>query len=307
MDFFLKQKQNIFACFKVLIILCFLTFSSAFASSLDWISLHNLADQASEKSLSGDDVFDLDKLSLLYVSGLIALNNYQTDEALNYFSDLLRMQPDSIEGLWGKAECLRRKHDYAKAIPILENVIKSDPCFAPAQLSLAYIWYIQMDFNKSIRLSGKVINLAKRGQADDKNYLRSHGLYAAAKGMIAHYGGPISKAINGAGVLKHLSIIEKMSPDDPVVKFGLGSYYMLIPVVFGQDLLRAKEFLEKAIAGDPFFPDPYVRLAQIYLKNGDRDSYDQYIEKALVLDPKNELALDIKMRRCKFICLTQEK
>ncbi|MDD3375180.1 MAG: tetratricopeptide repeat protein [Candidatus Omnitrophica bacterium] len=288
---------------KYLIIFLFL--SACFAGSVDWISLHNRADQLLDQNLVDDPFSNLDQISAMYLSGLVALNNYQVDQAAELFRNILKLDPNNIAAKWGKAECLRREHDYEKAIPILEEVIKADPEFSPAYISLAYIKYIQKDFDGSIRLTGKVINQGKRGQADDKNYLRAHGLYAAAKGMIAHYGGPVSKAINGAGVLKHLSIIKEMSPNDPVVNFGLGSYYMLIPVAFGQDLEKAKEYLEKAIEADPLFPDPYVRLAQIYLKNGDQEKYDQYINKALLLDSKNEIAIDVKTRNCYFICLTQ--
>jgi len=79
----------------------------------------------------------------------------------------------------------------------------------------------------------------------------------------------------------------------------------LIPPFFGRNFDKAEAFIRKTIQQDPRFPDPYVRLAQLYLFKGQKDQYEKYIDKALELDPLNELALDIKNRTCRFICLTE--
>jgi len=127
--------------------------------------------------------------------------------------------------------------------------------------------------------------------------------YAGSRGMLAHYGGLISKVIDGRTVLPYLKKAEQMSPDAPAVLFGLGSYYMLVPKLFGRDIEKAKLYLEKTIVLDPYFADAYVRLAQIYKKLGDKTNYSSYLAKALDLDPGNELALDVLSGKCNFICL----
>lgn len=286
----------------VIFVFIFCTLAQAF----DWKDAHNKADTLSLAEAINENNAAGQTTESLYILGLVYLNGYQHANAKNVFFRILERDPNCFEAKWGVAECLRREHDYDKSVPLLEKIIKDHPKFSPAYITLAYIKYIQGKFDASIVLTGKVINHQSEN-VDKANFLRAHGLYAAAKGMIAHYGGPVSKAINGAGVWKHLGIIQELAPDSAVVNFGLGSYYMLIPVAFNRDLDKAKAYLEKAINKDPLFPDPYVRLAQIYQYEGDKKKYEENIVKALALDPKNELALDIKIGTCKFICLSPKE
>ena len=285
-----------------MMLLSFFLLASNLAYALDWKEAHDKADTWTLAQATSEASASRESVESLYILGLVYLNEYQHMKAKDAFSEILTRDPDVLEAQWGVAECLRREHDYDQSVPILEKVIKANPKFSPAYITLAYIRYIQGKFDESIGLTGKVIN-HQQENVDKANFLRAHGLYAAAKGMIAHYGGPVSKAINGAGVWKHLGIIQELAPDSPVVNFGVGSYYMLIPVAFGRDLGKAKAYLEKTIAEDPLFPDPYVRLAQIYRYQKDEARYEEYLTKALALDPKNELALDIKTGTCQFICL----
>jgi len=127
-------------------------------------------------------------------------------------------------------------------------------------------------------------------------------LRGGVKGMIAHYGGALSKVINGTAVLPNLKTAEKLQPEFSGVKFGLGSFYLLAPSLAGGDLGEAQKYLEEAVKIDPLFADAYVRLAQLYKIKGDTRRYNGYINKALEIDPKNELTLDVSSGKCKFIC-----
>ena len=140
-------------------------------------------------------------------------------------------------------------------------------------------------------------------KVDETNFVRAHCLYAGAKGMIAHYGGPLSKALNGAAVMRHIKIAGKIQPESAAVYFGLGSYYLLIPAIFGRDLDKAQGYLTQAITIEPKMADVYVRLAQVYRMRGSEKEFQMYLDKALEIDPGNELALDIKTQTCKFICV----
>lgn len=291
--------------FFFIMIFFVIIFSCGFATpvfAFDWVALHNQADAMTAEQARAKVQETPASKENLYVLGLVYLNIYEIQKAQETFQEILSINPQKIEARWGYAEVLRRKHRLEEAIAILQELIKERPDYSPAFITLAYIKYIQRDFNESVRLTGIVIN-HRRQNVDDANFLRAHGLYGAAKGMIAHYGGPISKAVNGAAVLRHLNIIQRLAPDSPVVNFGLGSYYMLIPPMFGQDFDKAQEYLEKAIEADPLFPDAYVRLAQIHKKNGDDVKYQENMQKALALDPKNTLALDVQSGECFFICL----
>ncbi len=65
---------------------------------------------------------------------------------------------------------------------------------------------------------------------------------------------------------------------------------------------RAEKLLKKAIELDPRFSDAYVRLAQVYKIKGSQTQYEDFLRKALSLDPRSELALDIKSGDYRFIC-----
>ena len=123
--------------------------------------------------------------------------------------------------------------------------------------------------------------------------------------MIAHYGGPLSKVINGTGVLPALRKAEALQPDNAGVLFGIGSYYLLAPGFAGGDRNAALDHLEKAVKADPLMADTYVRLAQAYKLKGNSEKYNVCLQKALEIDPQNELALDIKNKTCKFICVNR--
>jgi tetratricopeptide (TPR) repeat protein len=269
---------------------------------LDWINLHNQADKINLEQARKDVLQSSDSIPKLYTLALTYLNQYNAKEAKKSFEKILRLDSSNLLARWGQIESLRRLHQCSSCIEELENIIKKRPDFAPAYITLAYLYYTDMNFEKTSKLCYKVIKMGK-DKVDSSNYLRALGLFAGAKGMIAHYGGPLSKVINGRSVMPYLEKAKKIDPDSPIVYFGLGSYYMLIPPIFGRNLEKSEKYLKKAIKADPEFADVYVRLAQVYRAQGDEYKYNKYISKALDIDPQNKLALDIKTRKCDFICI----
>ena len=287
------------------ILIVFLMGGVCNAATFDWKTLHEKADTVSVQEARRAVARNPELLQDLYVLGLTYLNAYDHVEAEKVFRKMLEIDISSIPAQWGVAECLRRKKKCAMCIRLLEEIIAADPLFSPAYVSLAYVRYVKMDFNEAARLTYTVIKQGKE-TVDLTNFVRAHGLFAGAKGMIAHYGGPISKIINGRVVLPYLKKAEQLQPDSPVVLFGLGSYYLLTPPIFGRDLEKAEDYLTRAVEADPLFADIYVRLAQVYKMKGDRERYQKFIDKAIELEPDNEVALDIKNGTCKFICLQKE-
>jgi Tfp pilus assembly protein PilF len=233
---------------------------------------------------------------------LVYLNLHQDDKAKEAFEASLNIDQGAFEARWGVAEVMRRQHEPAKAATALKDIVRSHPEFSPAYISLAYIKYMDMDFEGAVRLALIVMQMG-REKVDLSNYVRAYCLYSGAKGMIAHYGGPLSKAINGLAVKPNLDKAEKLQPNSPGVLFGLGSYYFLAPVIAGGDKRKAETYLKRAIEVDPLFVDAYIRLAQLYKIRGEADKYDIYIKKASSIDPDNELLLDQLSGKCKFICI----
>ena len=288
----------------LLIITIFCLCLNAFA--IDWKKVHEAADaRTSEEALV---IYAKNQSSFenLYILGLTYLNEHKDKQAEETFRKMLIKQPESIQASWGLAEVLRRKKDIEESQKILEEVIKSEPGFSPAYISLAYLRYMQADFNGAVKLALRVQKQGK-DNVDLSNYARSYLIFAGAKGMIASRGGLLSKVLNGTQVLPNLKRAEKLQPDSPAVLFGLGSFYFLAPGVAGGNVDKALEYLERALAADPLFADAYVRLAQIHKSKGDNEKYEFYINKALEIDLDNELAKDATSGICKFNCVTVEE
>ena len=269
--------------------------------AFEWKPLHEKADKISLAEALAKAGSGSASREDLYMLGLVYLNRREDQKAGDIFNRMLSADKENPAARWGIAEVLRRGHRAAESEKMLEEVIKSAPAFAPAYNSLAYIAYQKMDFNKAIRLARKVLDMG-RENVDTSNYARAYLMLGGSKGMLAHYGGPFSKIIDGTAVFPLLKKAEALQPDAPAVLFGMGNFYLLAPTLAGGNKEKAGEYLEKAVKADPLFADIYVRLAQSYKVKGDNAKYQAYLSKALEIDPKNELALDVKNGTCRFIC-----
>lgn len=281
-------------------IICSIIINPSYA--LDWKSLHEEADKKSIEEVVKIQKAYPDSMENLYVLGLFYLNKHMDKKAEMVFNEMLVKEAGSIEARWGLAEVLRRAHKLEKSENILKEIISNQPSFSPAYISLAYIKYTKMKFDDSVAYAYKVIKQGKEN-VDLTNYVRAYLIAAGAKGMIAYYGGPFSKIINGSGIFSKLKKAQKLSPGYAGVLFGMGSFYLLAPVFTGGDIKKAEDYLQKAIAADPSFADAYVRLSQVYQRKGDSQEAQIYLKKALQIDPGNELAVDIMNGSCKFICV----
>lgn len=277
------------------IFLIFFCLSSAYA--LDWKKLHNEADKLTLPEAAAFLEKDPGSREGLYTLGLVYLNLHMDKEAKGAFEKIA----DTIEAKWGVAEVLRRQHDIGKSEKMLNEVMQKNPGFSPAYVTLAYIKYTQLKLNDAASLVSKVIGQGEEN-VDLSNYVRALLIYGGTKGLIAHRGGPLSKVINGTVVLSYLKKAESLQPDGAGVLLGVGSFYLLAPTIAGGNLDKAEDYLKKAVAADPLLADAYARLAQLYKFKGSGREYEIYINKALEIDPGNELALDIKSGECRFVC-----
>ncbi len=288
--------------FKVAAVICFIFVSCMPCAALDWKALHERAEGISFEEAASASARSPDSIDDMYVLALVNLGAHKDEEALDLFGKINQRDPASVEAEWGKAEVLRRRHELEKSDRSLMDVISARPDFVPAYISLAYVKYLRLDFNASVELASAVLKMG-REQVDSGNYMRAYLIVGGGKGMIAHYGGPLSKMVNGRGILPVLRKAEAMRPDSAEVLFGLGSFYLLAPSLVGGDRDKALDYLERSVKADPLRADGYVRLAQAYLVKGDKEKYRAYLNKALEIDPGCELALDVKNNTCKFICV----
>jgi tetratricopeptide (TPR) repeat protein len=287
-----KMPKRIFRTFLVLSLLCL---QAAPGYALEWKALHEKAEKTALTDALASVVREPRSLETLYTLGLVYIDLYKIDDAEGVFRDMLRIDAQSIEGQWGAAEVLRRRHKRQEARPILDRIIKAAPAFAPAYISLGYMLFDDKEYDRSIALALHVLKQG-RSKVDLTNYVRAFLIIGGAKGMIADRGGPFSKLINGTQILPNMKKAERLQPDSAGVAFGLGSFYLLAPSFVGGDKTKAIAYLEKSVKLDPNFTDAYARLAQAYKMKKDMVKYDFYLGKALELDSQNELALTVKGR-----------
>lgn len=269
-------------------------FSHVFSAyALDWRPLHEKADQITLAQALEELHKGPDSLEAMYTLALVYLNLYDTPEAKTMFAKMLSVDSESVEARWGLAEVLRREHKIQEGRHILEKVIKEDPEYAPAYITLGYLLFETKDYYESIRLAYRVLKMGRKN-VDLTNYVRAYLIIGGANGMIADQGWVFSKLLRGTKVLPYLKKAQKLQPDSAGVLFGLGSFYLLAPHFAGGDRRKAFEYLHKVIEVDPHFVDAYARLAQAYKIEGDDVKAREFLSKAFALDPQNELALTIQ-------------
>ncbi|UCD15393.1 MAG: hypothetical protein JSV34_06680 [Candidatus Omnitrophota bacterium] len=285
----------------VLLSIMFVMGTVNYIYALDYKRLHQEADDRNlaEAELAVERMPQ--SLEDLYILGLVYLNKHKDEEAKEVFEEIEKLNPEITQVKWAIAEVLRRQHKLKKSEKILRETLKSLPDFAPVYISYAYIKYNQFNYLQALNFANVVIKKGL-GTADLTSYVRAHLIVGGAKGMLAHYGGPLAKIRHGLGAFSYLEKAERLKPDFAEVNFGIGAFYLLAPAVIGGDLDKSLEYLEKAVNRDPLLADAYVRLAQVHKRKGNNEAYQRYLNKALAIDPANELAVDIKSRKCNFIC-----
>ncbi|MDD4899425.1 MAG: hypothetical protein PHT31_03860 [Candidatus Omnitrophica bacterium] len=283
----------------ILISMLLVYFNVGFAA--EWKELHEKADTLSLASALENVQRNPDSVDDLYILGLVYLNLHDDKAAESAFAGISGKDPGYYSARWGEAEVMRRFHDIEASKKMLSEIIIAHPDFAPAFISLAYLKYREEDYNGAINLVDKVIDNG-REKSDLTNYVRALLIFSGSKGMLAHNGGPLAKIISGTAVFPALKKAQSLKPNEPAVFFGLGSFYLMAPGFAGGNPDKAGEYLQKAVQSDPLFADAYVRLGQYYKIKGDNKKYEECLDRALKIDPLNDLALDIKNNTCKFIC-----
>jgi len=268
----------------------------------DWKVLHEKADSISSNQALKAVINNPGSLEDLYVLALTYLNERKDKSAMGVFQRILEQKDDFIGAKWGVAEIMQRMHQDKKSEKLLKEIIKKDPQFWPAYITLSFVQYMSLQFVPCLKSAYKVMK-QRKDSVDLSNYVRAITLVAGAKGMIAHYGGPLAKMMHGLGVFPLLKKAEKLQPNAIAVLMGIGSFYLIAPHIIGGDLDKAIQYLEKAISIDPLFSNAYVRLAQAYKMKGDLKTYEAFMAKAKEIDPQNELLRDITSGACKFLCV----
>ncbi|MFC1808583.1 tetratricopeptide repeat protein [Candidatus Omnitrophota bacterium] len=233
------------------------------------------------------------------MKGLLSLYYYENARAQELFTRILESDPTNISALWGMAELQHRNHNYASCKDSIEKILRDEPTFSPAYVTLGFNEFVQAKFDNAIIYAHKTLAISnpKIAHARAAAYI----LLAACKGMKAAKASYFSKIMLGPQIFKHIDQAHALMPDTPEVLFGSGICYMLAPHMFYGNDVKAKELFLESIEKRPAFPDVYVRLAQLYKRQNDHARSQALIQQAMQRDPQNVLLKDFLQKKNVFI------
>jgi len=204
---------------------------------------------------------------------------------------ILKMQPDDLCALWGKAEIFRRAYKFEDSERLLNQVLAKYPGHTSSLISLAYIKYHDNKFQDTSRLLKQAL---KHPDLKRENRALVYMLMGSINAKKAAQGGLLRKVTYGTRIRGFFEKAKVCAPDLSEVRLGLGSFYLLAPKITGGDVDRAIEELECAVQLTPDFATANVRLAQAYKQKGNLERYNFYIQRTKELDPENEVLKEIE-------------
>ena len=150
----------------------------------------------------------------------------------------------------------------------------------------ADVYEMRKDNKAAAAAVDKAIDAAQRSiQLDDKS-ADAHSVLADLYGRkIALGNGMFAGPKFGPKVKEENAKALALDDKNPRAWASLGRQYLMAPKMFGGDVSKAIESLEKSVALDPQRDETYVWLARAYKKHGDKAKAEAAIQRALTLNP----------------------
>jgi tetratricopeptide (TPR) repeat protein len=204
-------------------------------------------------------------------------------------------------GLATSIEAARRTRDEAQLKVLsaqLEERAAQNPNDAQAQYDLALVrgylvdaYEARKDKKAANATIDKAIEAAQRSiQLNDKS-ADAHSLLADLYGRKIGLGnGVFAGPKFGPKVKEENQRAMALDDKDPRAWASLGRQYLMAPKMFGGDVTKAIESLQKSLSLDTQQDDTYVWLAKAYEKQGDKAKAREAIQHALQLNPASPIA-----------------
>lgn len=259
------------------------------AAAADWMSLADRAVSLSASEISALENKKDKTAEDFYMLSLLYYRNYDHTGLKKLFAAHVASASAGAELRVLEAIILMREHRHSESRSALMCVLDAQPDFHPARIVLAHLSYLQKDFKQSYALARQLI--ARKKELSKYHYTVSLLLAAGAKGILTqrYMVRAIPAYFEITGYFKEA---KRMMPDAAEVLYGLGSYHLLTPPIAGGDVDKAIAMLEKSRRLTPQNTPVYVRLAQAYRFKGDEIAWKKNVERAMEIDPQDELLLD---------------
>jgi len=274
---------------KILLFMIFAgwLYSSAFAA--DWKALADSAVQLSPGAILHLENKTDPSAQDIYMLTMVYYREYQRAKLKKLFNGNKNKMPDSPAMKLLQGIMLLRDHRHQESRDVLTTLIKMHPEFYPAQVTLSHLDYLQKDFAGSYRRARQMIE--KRGDLSRFHMAMSLMLASGSQGVLTKKymirAIPAYFEVNG-----YFKEVQKLMPDSAEAFYSIGSYHLLTPAIAGGDLEKAIVLLEKSRRMTPLNPAVYLRLAQAKRAKGLSTVAQQYLNKAIDIDPQDELLQD---------------
>jgi tetratricopeptide (TPR) repeat protein len=221
------------------------------------------------------------------ISQAMKLLKFRKDsEALAQFEQILLEEPLNLDGLWGRAEILRRRRHYQAAAALLNQVLAAKPRHVPSLISLANIKYKEDNLEDARALINQVLS---SGAGSKDNAALAYLMLGTIDTKHIPESWLFGKIKYATQIKTYFLKARELAPDLPEARLALGTFYYLAPVIVGGSLDKAVAELELAVKLAPDFATANARLAQCYKKKGLLEKYNFHLARAKELDPENEV------------------
>ncbi len=197
-----------------------------------------------------------------------ALDRGETDKALDYCREALKIDPDYAEAYYviGMANMINGNHDIAR--DSFEKALDLDPQLTMAHAYLGSLYYSLGEYQESIKQFDMILEKAK-----------SFALFNNHRGLAHLLRGNLDKAKQDFD-----NAISK-EPDDAA---GYDNKALVLLLQNRED--DAKKLVEKAMEINPDLPGPYESLGIIKILKGDYQTARGQLKKAIQTDNRVPLA-----------------
>jgi len=204
--------------------------------------------------------------------------------------------PTVNEALGAAMEAARKTRDEKQLQSLktqLEQKIRENPSDAVLNLDLAKVQgyfadaeEMHKDKKAAAEAVDKAIEAAQKSIQLNDQSADAHSLLADLNGRKISLGnGMFLGPKFGPKVKEENAKAMALDDKNPRVWASLGRQYLMAPKLFGGDVTKAIESLEKSVALDGKQEETFVWLARAYKKHGDKSKAQDAIQHALTLNP----------------------
>lgn len=229
----------------------------------------------------------------------LKLREQKFDETLAIIDKTLAKHPDNFQLQVMKAEVFATTGKIEEAISLLQNVAEKNPTQIRTQFLLFNYYIASNKFAEAEKLSeflqGKIKGHFYLDMLDGKLLFAQRKFDEAfdklqeASSKIGQPHPEVSRLLgmlhlqfkNWQSALDSLSTALALNPDDRIVALLLSDLYANQL----KDTVRAREILDEMVRKNPNDASLLARLGSIYSLEGDFDKANEYLEKALAIDP----------------------